>query len=207
MATKLTLPMSEATARKLKIGDEVLLSGIMVTARDRAHKYMVETFVARQGDLAEADKNFEPTLRAMLDGGVIYHCGPIVAKDGERWRFVSAGPTTSAREEPYQAKVIEEFRVRAVLGKGGMGPKTMAGLQKTGAVYLQAIGGAGALCAMAVKEVVGVYKTEFGLPEAFWQVRVENFPAVVTMDSHGGSLHQKIEADSRAALQDILASR
>lgn len=205
MAIELTVPIAEATARQLKIGDEVRISGIMVTARDRAHKYMVETFVERSGAPAAADREFEPTLREMLNGGVIYHCGPIVAKTGERWRFVSAGPTTSAREEPYQAKVIEEFSVRAVLGKGGMGPQTMAGLQKTGAVYLQAIGGAGALCALAVKEVVGVYKTEFGLPEAFWKIRVENFPAVVTMDSHGGSLHREIEAASRAALQAILA--
>jgi fumarate hydratase class I len=138
-----------------------------------------------------------------LRGGVIYHCGPVVAKEGSGWRVTAAGPTTSIREEPYQADVIARNGVRVVIGKGGMGAKTLAGLQKSGAVYLNAIGGAAQFYARTIKSVDGVSLMEFGTPEAMWHLTVEAFPAIVTMDSHGNSLHKDIEQESAQALATI----
>ena len=189
---KLTLPISEEDIRKLIIGDKVLLSGRIVTARDRAHKYMVET---RPDD-----------IRAMLKDTIIYHCGPVMNKlDDGQWQVIAAGPTTSIREEIYQDIVLDEYSVRGVIGKGGMGDRTLAGLAKTGAVYLHAIGGLSQVLAGTVKRVVGVHKLEeFGSPEAFWEFEVVNFPVVVTMDSHGGSLHDTINEDAQIRLQKIV---
>ena len=182
---KLKVPISEQEIRRLKVGDEVLLSGVIVTARDEAHKLMIEE-----------NPDF---IRDTLKESVIYHCGPVVKQDENgKWSFVSAGPTTSIREEPYQADVICQYNVRGVIGKGGMGPKTAEGLKKCGAVDLHAIGGAGTLIANVVKEVKTVHKLEeFGTPEAFWVIEVEDFPVVVTMDSHGNSLHQEIKEKSQ----------
>ncbi|MFQ5805379.1 MAG: fumarate hydratase C-terminal domain-containing protein, partial [Phycisphaerae bacterium] len=125
--------------------------------------------------------------------------------DRGKYEFVAAGPTTSIREEPYQADIIGHFGVRAVIGKGGMRDKTLKGCQQHGAVYLHAIGGAATLIAESVKEVLDVYKLDFGVPEAFWEIRVEDFPCVVTMDSHGNSLHDKVRAASEKKLQELLA--
>lgn len=190
---KLKTPISEEEIRKLKVGDEVLLSGVIVTARDAAHKLMVE----EKPDF----------IREYLKESVIYHCGPVVKKNEDgSWSFVSAGPTTSAREEPYQADVVCEYQVRGVIGKGGMGPKTADGLKRCGAVYFHAVGGAGTLIANAVKQVKTVYKLEeFGSPEAFWVIEVEDLPLVVTMDSHSGSIHKDIEEKSKKAAEEIYA--
>ena len=189
---KLKTPISEEKIRKLKIGDTVLLSGTIVTGRDEAHKLMIE----EKPDF----------IRDVLKESVIYHCGPVVKKrDDGKWQFVSAGPTTSAREEPYQADVVCEYNIRGVIGKGGMGPKTAEGLQRCGAVYFHAVGGAGTLIANAVKEVKTVYKLEeFGTPEAFWVIEVEDFPLVVTMDSHGGSIHKHIKEKSEKIAQELM---
>ena len=189
---KLKTPISEEDIRKLKVGDTVFLSGIIATGRDEAHKLMIE----EKPDF----------IRDVLKESVIYHCGPVVKKgeDG-KWQFVSAGPTTSAREEPYQADVVCEYNIRGVIGKGGMGPKTAEGLQRCGAVYFHAVGGAGTLIANAVKEVKTVYKLEeFGTPEAFWVIEVEDFPLVVTMDSHGGSLHKEIKEKSEKIARELM---
>ncbi|MFQ5772848.1 MAG: FumA C-terminus/TtdB family hydratase beta subunit [bacterium] len=199
----LNIPISNQEIDHLKVGDQVALTGIMFTARDAAHKFMVESFI--QGSPPEEEVALYEVLKKELNGGVIYHCGPIVRKTNGRWEFVAAGPTTSIREEPYEHLIIEHFNMKAVIGKGGMGPKTLAACQKNKAVYLHAVGGAAAVLAEAVKEVVDVYKMEFGVPEAFWKIRVENFPVVVTMDAHGGSLHQKVESTSKQKLQAILS--
>ena len=190
---KLKTPISEEDIRKLHIGDTVLLSGVIATARDEAHKLMIE----EKPDF----------IRDTLKESVIYHCGPVVKKDDAgNWHFVSAGPTTSAREEPYQADVIVEYNVRGVIGKGGMGPKTAEGLKKYGAVYFHAVGGAGTLIANAVKKVLTVHKLEeFGTPEAFWVIEVEDFPLVVTMDSHGGSIHKDILEKSTKVAEELIA--
>lgn len=189
---KLKTPISEEEIRRLHVGDTVYLSGVIVTARDAAHKLMIE----ERPDF----------IRDVLKESVIYHCGPVVRQDeAGNWSFVSAGPTTSAREEPYQATVIEEYNVRGVIGKGGMGPKTAEGLKKFGAVYFHAVGGAGSLIANAVKKVLTVHKLEeFGTPEAFWVIEVEDFPLVVTMDSHGGSLHKEVLERSKKVAEELM---
>jgi fumarate hydratase class I len=203
---KLSIPIPDKAIRELKVGDPVSLSGIMLTGRDVAHKWMVETFVKGtrrpQGD----DQDIYQAIKPLLDGGAIYHCGPVVSglETGE-YRFVAAGPTTSIREEPYQGDVMQHFNVKAVIGKGGMGPKTLAACKDVPGVYLHAIGGAATLIAQSVKQVLGVHKLDFGVPEALWVLEVEDFPAVVTMDSHGNSLHAEIEAKSKAALEELLA--
>ncbi len=201
---KLTVPISEADIRALRVGEAVSLNGVIVTARDAAHKYMIENFVKTGGNPPAAEAALYQELKKVLADGVIYHCGPVVQQTDGKWSFVAAGPTTSIREEPYQADVIAHFGVRAVIGKGGMGAQTLKACQDYGAVYLHAIGGAATFIAESVKEVLTVYKLDFGVPEAFWVIRVEDFPAVVTMDSHGGSLHELIKEQSAQKLTELI---
>jgi len=203
----ITLPLDDQTVRSLQVGDPVLLSGVMLTGRDAAHKWMVDTFIKQvrppQGDDLEVYQAIQP----LLEGGVIYHCGPVVAGlDTQDYRFVAAGPTTSTREEPYQGDVMRHFKIQGVIGKGGMGPKTLAACQEVPGVYLHAVGGAATLIARTVQRVPGVYKLDFGVPEALWVIEVRDFPAVVTMDAHGNSLHAEIERKSKAVLEQLLAS-
>ena len=179
----LTAPLSEAAVRALKVGDVVLINGEMFTGRDNVHAWLM--------------KNPPPVD---LQGAVLYHCGPVMLKQGERWVVKGAGPTTSMREEPYQAEVIQRYGVRAVVGKGGMGAKTLAALQEYGAVYLNAIGGAAQFYARTVQDVPGVYLMEFGVPEAMWRLQVHGFVAIVTMDAHGNSLHAAVEKTTGAEL-------
>ena len=203
---KLSIPIPDQAIRKLKVGDPVSLSGVMLTGRDTAHKWMVETFVRCSREPQGDDQAVYQAIKPTLDGGAIYHCGPVVAGlETQEYRFVAAGPTTSIREEPYQGDVMQHFNLKAVSGKGGMGPKTLAACQDVPGVYLHAIGGAATLIAQSVKRVLGVHKLDFGVPEALWVLEVEDFPAVVTMDSHGNSLHAEIEASSKAALEALLA--
>jgi fumarate hydratase class I len=178
MPKRLDLPVSPELVRELRVGDEVVVSGRIVTARDAAHRWLVSEDDAK--------------VRAWVQGGLVYHCGPVVARDPATggWRFVAAGPTTSLREEPWEADVIARYGVRAVMGKGGMGPRTLAALAAHGSVYLHAVGGLAVTLARWVTRVVDVHKLdELGVPEAIWLVEVEGFPAVVTMDAHGDSLH------------------
>lgn len=203
---QIMLPLSAETVLDLKVGDPVFLSGVMITGRDAAHKWMVDTFIkksrAAQGDDLEVYQAIQP----LLEGGVIYHCGPVVAGlDTKDYRFVAAGPTTSTREEPYQGDVMRHFKVRGVIGKGGMGPQTLAACQEVPGIYLHAVGGAATLIAQTVQRVLGVYKLDFGVPEAMWVIEVKDFPAVVTMDAHGGSLHAEIDQKSKAVLDKLLA--
>jgi fumarate hydratase class I len=139
-----------------------------------------------------------------LRGSVLYHCGPVVKKnDDGSWAVMAAGPTTSIREEPYQADIIGRYGIRAVMGKGGMGPKTLAGLQEHGAVYLNAIGGAAQFYARCIQQVDGVSLLEFGTPEAMWHLQLQDFPAIVTMDAHGNSLHREVETSSAEILAKL----
>lgn len=215
-AFDLTIPISEDDVRSLHVGDTVHLSGVIVTGRDAAHKYMTETFIrpskgGGQGPAAipESEEELYQALRRLLEGSMIYHCGPVVRqRDDGRWEFVAAGPTTSIREEVYQPDVIHHFGLRGVIGKGGMGPNTLRACQEYGAAYFHAVGGAASLIADAVQEVLTVYKKdEFGVPEAFWVIRVEGFPLVVTMDAHGESIHDQVGARSKAALDRLTGSR
>jgi fumarate hydratase, class I len=179
----LQAPISDAQIRALRVGDVVLVSGRVFTGRDAVHAHLMK---------------HEPPVD--LRGGVLYHCGPVVAKQDGGWRVTAAGPTTSIREEPYQAEILERYGVRVVIGKGGMGPRTLAGLQKSGAVYLNAVGGAAQFYARCIERVDGVSLLEFGTPEALWHLHVKDFPAIVTMDAHGNSLHKDVEDISGRAL-------
>jgi fumarate hydratase class I len=180
----LTAPISEETIRALRVGDVVLVSGRMYTGRDAVHAHLV--------------KNPPPVD---LSGQVLYHCGPVMLKQGDGWTVAAAGPTTSIREEPYQGDIINRYGVRAVIGKGGMGAKTLAAMKDSGAVYLNAIGGAAQFYARCIERVDGVSLMEFGTPEAMWHLQVRDFPAIVTMDAHGNSLHKDVEDASAKQLE------
>ncbi|MGE5569389.1 MAG: FumA C-terminus/TtdB family hydratase beta subunit [Rhodospirillales bacterium] len=180
-------PLSEQQVRALKVGDVVLINGEMFTGRDAVHAHLM--------------KNAPPFD---LNGGVLYHCGPVMLKQGEEWKAKAAGPTTSIREEPYQGEVIRRYGLRVVVGKGGMGAQTLAAMKEAGAVYLHAVGGAAQFYVRAIEKVTGVELLEFGIPEAMWRLQVKDFLAIVTMDAHGNSLHAEVEkktAEALAALQ------
>jgi fumarate hydratase subunit beta len=203
---KLSIPLDAEVIRSLHMGDPVLLTGVMLTGRDTVHKWMVDTFINRTREPQGDDLQVYEAIKPLLDGGVIYHCGPVVAGlDTGDYRFVAAGPTTSTREEPYQGDVMRHFNIQGVIGKGGMGPKTLAACQEVPGVYFHAVGGAATLIAETVKEVSGVYKLDFGVPEAMWVISVLDFPVVVTMDAHGSSLHAEIESKSKAILSELIA--
>jgi fumarate hydratase subunit beta len=186
--TKLSFPFTEEKIRALKVGDEVVITGTLFTGRDAVHKYL------HDGGQLPPGVN--------LKHGILYHCGPVVIKDEQgQWKCTAAGPTTSIREEPYQWQAIRDLNLRGVIGKGGMGDKTLAACKEYGCVYLHAIGGAAQVLAECIKKVRNVYMMkEFGAPEAIWEFEVESFPAVVTMDSHGNSLHKEVFAASQAEL-------
>lgn len=201
----INLPISDETISDLHVGDPVLLSGVMVTGRDAAHKWMIEYFIKKTKPASDEDLAVYAELKKYLNGSVIYHCGPVVAGlETKQYKFLAAGPTTSIREEPYQADVMEHFNVKGVIGKGGMGAKTLEGCRKTPGVYFHAIGGAASFIAQSVTRVLGVYKLNFGTPEAMWVIEVKDFPVVVTMDSHGRSQHEVIESSSRKVLDELL---
>ncbi|TNJ62797.1 fumarate hydratase [Paenibacillus hemerocallicola] len=183
----LQAPITEEQIRELRVGDVVVINGAMHTGRDALHKYLMDH-----------DAPID------LNGHVIYHCGPVMSKDesGE-WHVRAAGPTTSIREEPYQGDILKKFGLRAVIGKGGMGPKTLAALKEHGGVYLNAIGGAAQYYAECIKKVDSVHFMEFGIPEAMWHLQVEGFAAIVTMDSHGNSLHAEVDKSSLEKLAEF----
>jgi len=186
--TKLSFPFTEDKIRALKVGDEVLISGVVHTGRDAVHKYLHDG-----GKLPEG---------VSLRDGILYHCGPVMMKQADgSWKCTAAGPTTSIREEPYQGQIIHDFGVRGVIGKGGMGDRTVEACRENGCVYLHAVGGAAQVLADCVKQVRNVYMMqEFGAPEAIWELEIADFPAVVTIDAHGHSLHKEIFAASSAEL-------
>ncbi len=180
-------PLSEDAVRSLRVGDVVLITGRIYTGRDEVHSYLMK---------------HEPPVD--LRGAVLYHCGPVMVKEADRWVAKAAGPTTSIREEPYQGEIIRRYGVRAVMGKGGMGAKTLAALKESGAVYLNAIGGAAQFYARCIRQVPAVHLMEFGIPEAMWEMEVVKFPALVTMDAQGGSLHAEVEKASAAELARLV---
>ena len=188
---RLDAPFHEESIRALRVGDRIEISGVVYTGRDAVHKYLHE--------------GNEPPVD--LTDGIIYHCGPVVVREGDRWVVKAAGPTTSIREEPYQHEVIRKFRLRGVIGKGGMGPKTLDACREVGCVYLHAVGGAAQVLAACITGVRGVHLAEkFGSPEAIWELEVARFPVVVTMDSHGNSLHRDLLDASGEKLREILGN-
>jgi len=203
---EITIPISDEVIRSLQAGDAVLLSGVMMTGRDAVHKWITDTFIKKTREPQGDDLEVYEAIKKVLNGGVLYHCGPVVAGlDTGDYRFVAAGPTTSIREEPYEADVMKHFNIKGIIGKGGMGPKTLQACQEVPAVYFHAVGGAASLIAQSVQRVLAVYKLEeFGVPEAMWVIEVKNFPAVVTMDSHGNSLHEAVAERAAKAFQELV---
>ena len=181
---KLNVPLSEKEVRKLKIGDKVELSGTIFTSRDKAHLYLLES----------------DELKAKLKDGVIYHCGPIVKEN----RVISAGPTTSERLSLYAPEVIRKYGIRAFIGKGGMDKGTLKAMKKYGCIYLAAIGGAGALIADSIIKLKGVYRQDFGMPEAIYELEVKDMPLIVAMDSKGSSIYDGVLKNSRDKLKKLL---
>ncbi len=192
---KLTTPLGEEAVRALRIGDTVKLSGSIFTARDRAHKYLVE----------EAAPD---ALEFNLAGGVLYHCGPLVRRTAEGFELVVAGPTTSNRMNPYEPEVIAGYGIRAIIGKGGMDDRTLEALGRHGCVYLSAVSGAAVVLARYVKRIVNVYKLEeFGMPECFWEFEVGEMSTIVTMDTRGESIHKQVERASGERLREMLSAK
>jgi fumarate hydratase class I len=189
MKMLLEAPFTEKKIRSLHVGDKVEITGLIYTGRDAVHKYL------HDGGVPPVD----------LTNSIIYHCGPVVVQERGKWVVKAAGPTTSIREEPYQGPLMQQYKIRGVIGKGGMGPQTLEYCRKVGAVYFHAIGGAAQVLAECVVEVPAVHMLEkFGSPEAIWEFRVVRFPVVVTMDSHGKSLHAEVLAESAANLEKLI---
>ena len=194
---EITIPISPDTIRELHTGDTVALTGILATGRDAVHKWMIDTFIRKTREPAGDDLDVYKAIQPIFNESLIYHCGPVVSGlDTGDYKFVAAGPTTSIREEPYQSEVLHHFDMRGVIGKGGMGTKTLQACHDVPAAYFHAIGGAATLIAESVEEVIGVYKLDFGVPEAIWILKVNKFPVVVTMDAHGQSIHEEVEKAS-----------
>ena len=202
---ELNIPITEEQILSLHAGDAVAISGIGTTGRDAAHKYLVERLIEGKRPLSAEDQRIYDELKAIYRGGVIYHSGPILRNADGRWSIVSSGPTTSIRDEIYEDKVIAHFGLRVVIGKGGMGPRTLAACKAHKAVYVHGIGGAGVTNAKAMVEVLDNFKREeFGLPEAFWKIRFDHFPGIVTMDAHGRSLHEELDKSFDERLAALL---
>jgi fumarate hydratase subunit beta len=201
---QLTTPISEEQIRSLHQGEMISLTGIVVTARDVAHKYIVDNFI--RNNPQDTEPEMYEVLKKYLTEGVIYHCGPVVKKTDEGYKMVAAGPTTSIRQETYTADVMKLFSIRGVIGKGGMKEKTQAGLAESGGVYLHAVGGAAPYIADRIVKVVEVFKKEeFGVPEAFWVLEVKDLELFVTMDSHGQSFHNTIQEKSKERLNALIS--
>ena len=176
------LPIRKSDVLDFHVGDVVLITGLLVTGRDKLHRYLCNERAPRE------------QIPFNLKGTVLYHCGPIIQKTGQGYRCVASGPTTSIRVEQYASSIIANYGIRGLMGKGGMGKRTLHALREYGCVYLQAVGGAAVYLADRVKRVAGVWKLEeFGMTEAMWILEVNDFPAIVTMDAFGKSLHDDID--------------
>jgi fumarate hydratase subunit beta len=180
MTYKFTTPLTKQDISKLKVGDKVLLSGTIFTARDKAHLYLLKN-------------NF-----SKIKNSVIYHCGPIIKNK----KVIAAGPTTSARMNPYTPQLIKKYAIRAIIGKGGMDDNVLRAM-KGKAVYFSAVGGAAVLYAKAIK-VKGIDKPEFGMPEAIWELEVKDFPVIVSMDAKGNSLYKEVERKSKKIFNSLI---
>ena len=193
---KLKTPISEEDVRKLKVNDMLYVSGTIVTARDQAHRRALEFF-----------KEAKP-LPVNLEGLAVFHCGPVVSKERDKWIAVAAGPTTSTRMDIFEDEFIKDFKVRVVIGKGGMGKKTTDAMAKYGAVYGAFTGGAAILAAKAIKSVKSVEWLDLGTPEAMWIFEVEEFgPLAIAIDSHGNNIFmdvaKKVEENKQKIYQKL----
>lgn len=189
---KLSTPISEETVRKLQVNDIVYLSGTIITARDAAHRRALRFH--KDGK----------KLPINLDGLAVFHCGPLIKQENKGWRVVAAGPTTSSRMEPFEDEFIKHFRIRMIVGKGGMGKKTVDAMKKYGAVYGAFTGGAAVLAVKAIKRVKDVEWSDLGMPEALWILEVEDFgPLTIAIDTHGNNLFETIQNKVNKTKQQI----
>jgi len=185
-------PISEADVRKLKVNDVLYVTGTIVTARDQAHRRALEYF--KEGK----------SLPLNLEGLAVFHCGPVMSKEGDKWIAIAAGPTTSTRMDLFEDEFIKNFKVRVVIGKGGMGKKTTDAMEKHGAIYGAFTGGAAILAAKAIKTVKSVEWLDLGMPEAMWVFEAEEFgPLAVAIDSHGNNLFTDVQKTVEANKQKI----
>ncbi len=190
---KLNPPLTKEVILSLKVGDKVTINGRLITGRDKVHKFLFNERPSPEG------------IPFNLKGAILYHCGPIIKETKEGYKLIAGGPTTSIRVEMYEHQIISQYGIRAVMGKGGMGKKTLNAFRENGCVYLHTMSGAAVYLADRVKRVVDVWKLEdFGMSEAMWVFEVEEFPAIVTMDAHGRSLHEEIEKISSEKLKKLL---
>lgn len=190
---RLKTPLSKENVMSLSVGDIVSISGKIVTGRDKVHKFLVNERPDKK------DIPFE------LEGGIIYHCGPIIKKIDDTYKLIAAGPTTSMRVEMYEPAVIAAYGIRGIVGKGGMGENTLDAMKECGCVYLHTISGAAVYLANRIRNVVSGWKIEeFGEAEAMWLLEVDDFPAIVTMDAHGNSLHREVQKASLQKLRELL---
>jgi len=192
-AKTINLPLAKDDVLKLNAGDMVLINGQIITGRDKVHKFLF------------SEKPEEEQIPFNLRGSILYHCGPIVRKTEEGFKLIAGGPTTSMRVEIYEYQIISEYEISGVMGKGGMGRQTLNALKRNGCVYLHTIGGAAVYLADRVRRVVDVWKLEeFGMTEAMWLFDVEEFPALVTMDAYGRSLHEEVEKRSYSEFKRLI---
>ncbi|MFH1786690.1 MAG: FumA C-terminus/TtdB family hydratase beta subunit [archaeon] len=189
MPKQISSPMSEEEARQLKVGDAVLISGTLFTARDRAHLKLLSG----------------QKFGISLSGHILYHCGPIAKKTAEGYKVISAAPTTSSRMNKYEPELMRKYGIRGIIGKGGMDARVLDTLKEHGAVYFSTVGGTAALLAKSVVSVAGVYLKELGLPDAVWALNVKDLPAVVTMDSTGNSLHEDVKKRSEKKMGELIS--
>ncbi len=193
MEYRLNLPVGEEDILKIKAGDTIYITGLVVTARDEAHKKAIEMY----------DEGKE--LPIDFSKVAIFHCGPIVKKEGDEWKVVAAGPTTSSRMEIFEYDFIKRFNTRIIIGKGGMGEKTAKACKEFKAVYAAFTGGAAVLAANAIKKVKDVFwLEELGMPEALWVLEVEDFgPLTVTIDAHGKNLTEEVKQKAKEIAKKI----
>ena len=191
MPKKISSPLTEKEARSLNVGEQVLISGLIFTARDKVHLNLLQT--------GKSPVN--------MNNHIVFHCGPIIKETVSGYQVLAAAPTTSSRMNKYEPKFIRKFKIRGIIGKGGMDKNVSKALKDKGAVYMSVVGGTAAVLAKTIKKVEAVYKlNEFGTPDAIWALRVENFPAIVTMDSKGVSLHRQVERGSKEQLKKLLSA-
>jgi fumarate hydratase subunit beta len=185
-------PLSESTVRSLRLGQEVTVDGTVFIGRDEVHIRALE--LREQGEELPFDMN----------GGVLYHCGPIARRRDGGWEIIAAGPTTSARMNALEPLFIQEFGVRAVIGKGGMSGSTLEAMREFGCVYLAFTGGTAVLAAQGIRRVQRVEWLDLGMPEALWVVEAKGLgPLVVAMDAHGGSLYDQVNGEAEGNLARV----
>jgi len=192
---RLRTPLSESVVRSLKVGDTVTIDGTIITGRDEVHIRALEH--AREGRKLPVD----------LTGTIIFHAGPIMRKDAGKWKAIAAGPTTSSRMNSMEPEFIERFKIRAIIGKGGMSQPTVDAMSRLGCVYLAFTGGAAVQGAEGIKDVSGVEWLDLGMPEAMWILEVKEFgPLTVAIDAHGNSLYKRVDEEVKANLVEVRRS-